>query len=719
VRLPNETRSVTEARHAVEEELVRLDMGPLRPAAALVVTELVSNAVLYTEGPVEVELQPMADGIRLSVSDCSETVPVVPTASEGSMTGRSLLLVQKLAAEIGFERTFGGKTVWAELVIPASPGGRRSGEDSWPSAEIVDDPGAAGRYRIELGDVPTDLLLAAKAHVDNLVREFALAAAGAESGTTSAVPVHLASLIETVVNRFSEARSSIKRQALEAARKGLRHTRLRLDLASDAGPAAREYLRALDEVDAYCRAARLLTLETPPKHRVFRRWYIGEIVEQLQRAQRGLAPEQGRSFEQCLLEEIDKVAAAESAADRAARLYRVAAALSSASTPEQVADAVLTEGAGALGASGGGLLLRTGSAQLTVPGTVGYDARVVDLLRAESVSADLPAATAVRTGQPVWLESRDERDARFPGLAGMERGTSSLCAVPLEIGGAVLGALRFSFSKSRLFDEDERRFVLALAAQTAQALDRAQLYRDREELSRWLQSSLLPPALPEIPGVALAAAYHPLGDGLEVGGDFYHVWMGEGRQWFFALGDVSGTGPEAAGMTALVRHSLRAITRLQPDIQAALSQLNDILIDSADGLSERFCTAIVGTIVADGEQVRIRMATGGHPGPVLRRSGETPAPIPLNGTLLGQLASIDVATEEVVLRRGDSLIFYTDGVTEARNGQGTFETEGLLQRLERAPVDAQQVAAALEAEVLAHSGGVLHDDMALLVIQSG
>ncbi|MHB1929358.1 MAG: hypothetical protein ACYCUG_08060 [Acidimicrobiales bacterium] len=81
-----------------------------------------------------------------------------------------------------------------------------------------------------------------------------------------------------------------------------------------------------------------------------------------------------------------------------------------------------------------------------------------------------------------------------------------------------------SFSQPKLFDQEERQYVLTLAAQTAQALDRANLHEHRADLARRLQRSLLPPALPEIPGLDIAALYHPLGDQSEIGGDFYDVW---------------------------------------------------------------------------------------------------------------------------------------------------------------------------------------------------
>ncbi|HEX6476370.1 MAG TPA: GAF domain-containing protein, partial [Acidimicrobiales bacterium] len=171
----------------------------------------------------------------------------------------------------------------------------------------------------------------------------------------------------------------------------------------------------------------------------------------------------------------------------AARLYSLLGALTGASTTEAVAQAVLNEGVAALGATGGGMLLAVDEEQIIVPGAVGYEQVLVDRLRAESRDAELPAAFSLRTGEPVWIESEAERDVRFPELAGIEAGTVSMCAVPLEINGRRIGALRFSFSEPKIFDDDERRFVLTLAAQCTQALDRAQQYGARQEASRRLQ----------------------------------------------------------------------------------------------------------------------------------------------------------------------------------------------------------------------------------------
>lgn len=716
--LPNDTRSASQARRALGQYLQSLGLTDMVPSAELVITELVANAVLHTDGPVRVGLERSDSSIRILVWDQSPLLPVVPNVSPSSMTGRGLLLVRSLASDLGFEAMAEGKVVWAEI-SPHRPTGAPDIDsliDAWADDLGASPPSGPVRYVVELGDVPTDLLLAAKSHVDNLVREFLLAARGAETGASSTVPPHLAELIDTVVRGFADARLSIKRQALEASRRELDHVQLRLELGREAVEAGEAYLRALDEADLYCRAARLLTLETPPEHRVFRHWYVGEITKQLRRADSGLPPVPPQRFEDRLLQEMSEVAQAWAAAERGARLYSVSAALAGAMSPEAVAQAVLGEGAAALRASGGGLLLKVADDRLSVSGTVGYDEHVVATLNQESPADELPGALALRTGESVWVESREERDQRFPDLVGFERDTVSMCAVPLRAGDRLFGALRFSFSEPRLFDEDERRFVTALAAQAAQALDRAQLYQERSDLSRRLQRSLLPPALPHIPGLDVAAAYQPLGNGMELGGDFYDMWPIAEAEWAFALGDVCGKGPEAAAVTALVRYSLRAITGANADLVAVVGRLNDVLLSSAQ-TDDQFSTVMFGTIRMVGDGARMEFVTGGHPGPVVQRASGELSIVNTEGTLLGAFPVIDVRSYRIDLAPGDRVVLYTDGVTEARSAGVMFGSEGLLAVTRGAPVASSDAAAIVEASVLAYSGGVLSDDLAVLIIR--
>ncbi|HUZ43073.1 MAG TPA: SpoIIE family protein phosphatase [Acidimicrobiales bacterium] len=720
----DDPRLAARARRQVADQVEALGWGELAADAQLVVSELVTNAVLHGGGCTGVEVNPIPRGIRVEVSDAKRQAPVLGFASPSSMTGRGLRMAASVASAMGVETAGAGKVIWAEITLdpPMLEGGSLDEEEllvRWSEDLGPSRPGRP-RHHLVLGEVPTDLLVGAKSHVDNLVREFTLAASGARSGMSGEVVPHLASLIEVVVNRFSEARDSIKRQALAAAAAGRSHTVLELDLDAHAADAGEEYLIALDSVDAYCRAARLLTLETPPQHRVFRHWYVEELIGQLRTLARGETPGPVMPFEKRLIQEMEEVAKARHVAERSARLYTVAGALVAADSPEAVAEAVLNQGVAALGASGGGMLLASDADRLLVPGTVGYDQPVVERLRSESRDAELPAAVALRTGEAVWIESRAERNRRFPDLAALEPATLSACAVPLVIRNRCLGALRFSFNEPRLFDEDERRFVLALAAQAAQALARAQFQLARIEASERLQRSLLPPRLPAIAGVEVAAVYHPFGDGMEVGGDFYDLWRSANGQYGLAIGDVVGTGPEAAATTAMVRYSLRALTLHRVDAPGALPLLNEGLVSASAerDVDEVFCTAIVGRLQTAEEGVHLTLAGGGHPDPFIRRANGDLEEVRVRGSMLGAFPDIEVGVAEVALLCGDMLVMFTDGMLEARSPEGEmFGDRGIRRVLAACPGSAQLTADALEAAVVAHVAGELVDDLAVLILQ--
>ena len=463
----------------------------------LITTELVTNALLHGSPPVELRLARGDSVVRVEVADGSRARPVQGLARADAMTGRGLTLVGALSARWGADMAGAGKVVWAEVstvgvapttsIVPGVSDATDADVEVEALLDAWDDVYDVPLHHVHLGDVPTDLLLAAKAHVDNLLREFALVTHSAEATGDIAAP--LAALMDSVSRRFSRARESIKRQAIAAARSGAARTTLTLDLPADAAAAGEEYLAALDALDSYARAARLLTLESPPQHRVFRHWYVEELVGQLRRAAAGEPPAPPTSFEARLLAEVASLSAAHRSTERAARLQSVTAALARAATPSDVAAVVVSEGVSALGAVGGSLLIPEDD-HLRVPGAVGYSADLLARLDAEPLDADLPAAVALRTAVPVWIESGDERDAQFPLLADLEPATLALCAVPLSSAGRVLGVLRFSFDAPRLFDADARRFTTALAAQTAQALDRTTLFvAERAAKERWVHLS--------------------------------------------------------------------------------------------------------------------------------------------------------------------------------------------------------------------------------------
>jgi serine phosphatase RsbU (regulator of sigma subunit) len=713
--------TVARARRLVAQHFVRHGLTDAADDAELVAGELITNALLHAGPPAELVLRLSPSRARLEVRDNSPVPPVRPRPSTDGMTGRGLFFVETLAHAWGVTALDTGKVVWAEFALGSSTDAAEEVASDysslWRTHEQEPAAPAEKLYTVRLGDVPTDLLLSAKTHVDNLVREFTLAASGARSGATGAVPEPVAELIDAVVNGFAEARQAIKRQALIAAEAGEERVRLEVTLPVSAADAGVDYLRALDQTDAYCRAQRLLTLESPPQHRVFRRWYVEELIRQLRRAADGDTELPAQTFERRLLSEIDVLATAERRAERSVRLHSLIMALAAAATPEDVAGAVLREGVSALGASGGGVLLAADSPILTVPGTLGYDEAVVARLRSEPRDAELPAAVALRTGEPIWLESRAERDERFPELAGMESATVSMCAVPLIIEKRVLGALRFSFTEARLFDATERDFVEAMAAQTAQALERAQLSRERADASRRLQRGLLPPGLPEIPGIDVWAAYQPLTETMDVGGDFYDVWSCGPHRWAIAIGDVCGTGPEAAATTALIRHTLRALTMTSDDLDTILRQLDVALAEMAvETPNERFSTVLLGVLTATPGAFWLDLASGGHPGPIIVHPDGSVDEVELTGSVLGVLPNAAMDRRRIALEPGDEVVMVTDGASDARNSHDFFGMEGVVAVAKAAYARNANTAEAIEHAVFDYGGGRMQDDLAVLVL---
>jgi GAF domain-containing protein len=476
--------AVPRARRFVADTLRRWGYAELSDDIGLAATELVTNGLLHAGPPLRLVLRTInAHAVRIEVHDPSRVAPVRARRSDG-MTGRGLALVEALASRWGVEPTATGKVVWAELsadsITTLAPA---SGDVDALLAGFADlADGRRQRYVVTLGDVPTDLLLGAKTHVDSLSREFTLAATGAVTGLTAEIPPHVVDLVHAVVNEFAEARGSIKRQALAAANAGSPRTTLTLALPIEAADAGERYLAALEEADAYARSARLLTLEAPAQHRAFRRWYVTSLVDSLRRAAAGEPVTQPPTFEAYLLGEVDHLEKLQRASERAARLQRITAALAGAIEVDQVGAILLSEAVAELRAVRGSLVVPDGD-QVRVAVTTGYPAALRRRLAEVASHEPLPAIEALRTGEPVWIEDAFERDARAPALARLEPDCVATCAVPLALGNRLLGAFRISFADIRLFDDNERGFLTALGTLGAQALERAELYAEQTRLA--------------------------------------------------------------------------------------------------------------------------------------------------------------------------------------------------------------------------------------------
>ena len=246
--------------------------------------------------------------------------------------------------------------------------------------------------------------------------------------------------------------------------------------------------------------------------------------------------------------------------------------------------------------------------------------------------------------------------------------------------------------------------------------DRRQADEQRARLIETLQRTLLPPHLPEVPGLELGAAYRAGSEGLQVGGDFYDVFELERGRWALVLGDVSGKGVEAAVLTSALRHAARAaaVRHREPrDVVAALNRA--MLRDTGRG---EFFTAVYATLELAADAVRVCLTSSGHPLPLLVR-GRDVQPVGRPGTLLGAFGAITAHQAEVVLRGDDLLVLYTDGVTEAKTPDGRFGTDRLMSLLSGgAAGGAAGVAAGIEAAVLGATDGRVNDDLAVLAVRA-
>ncbi|MFD9545616.1 PP2C family protein-serine/threonine phosphatase [Streptomyces sp. NPDC060022] len=269
----------------------------------------------------------------------------------------------------------------------------------------------------------------------------------------------------------------------------------------------------------------------------------------------------------------------------------------------------------------------------------------------------------------VALEVRQADGVRLPVLvSSVVKGGAT--GEPLLIRTTV-----FNARDRRAYEEELLRARMAAEEARNQAeIDRARL----QDALAVLQQSLLPDVLPAIPGVETAAHYRTASPD-RLGGDFYDVFPIDGRRFAFFLGDVCGKGPRAAAVTSLTRYTLRAAALHDPDPVSALSTLNRVLHERYSGGDPRYCTAVFGILepaLATGH-VAVSIASGGHPPALLLRADGTADFLATPGGLLvGILPDAHFAPAATTLAPGDTLLLYTDGLTEARTGEARTSMYG-------------------------------------------
>jgi PAS domain S-box-containing protein len=343
--------------------------------------------------------------------------------------------------------------------------------------------------------------------------------------------------------------------------------------------------------------------------------------------------------------------------------------------------------------------------------------------RPPDLSAPTGVGHVITSGRPELVpEITQEMIAAIddPEVKGLVRELRlrSVMIAPLAARGRTLGAMTFVWAESgNTYSSADLAFVQTLAARIALVIDNARLYRDRDHIARTLQQSLLPPEPPAIDGVDLAARYRPSGEGIEVGGDFYDAFdIGDG-EWAVALGDVCGKGPDAAALMGMVRHTIRAAAIRERAPARVLATVNAAV--GRQTSEDQFCTAVAARLRPQEDQVIVWICVAGHPPPVVLRSDGSLHWIRGTGALLGVFDDAQLAEDELRLTPGDTLILYTDGVTEERGAEGALGEDGLTAALEGAAgAAASEIVDRIERAVLAHGSGEPRDDIAILAVRA-
>jgi PAS domain S-box-containing protein len=320
---------------------------------------------------------------------------------------------------------------------------------------------------------------------------------------------------------------------------------------------------------------------------------------------------------------------------------------------------------------------------------------------------DIPDELLVET-------ARDEEHLALIRTVGLR----SAMLAPMTLRDQVLGVVSFVSAESgRRFDEHDLALAEDLALRAAAAIENARLFETASTIAHTLQSSLLPPVLPELPGMDLAAAYRAAGKGYEVGGDFYDVFNTADDQWYLVIGDVCGKGAEAAAVTALARYTIRAAAVRRRSPAAILRWLSDAMIQQSGGTG-RFCTIACAHLDLARTPARVTVACGGHPLPLLLRADRSAEEVGEPGTLLGLVERPELQDRTAELRDGDTLVLYTDGLTEAQAPRRVWSPDELA---EAARAAAGGPAAATVDGLMGATIGSLpavRDDVAVLAVRA-
>ncbi|MGA8114026.1 MAG: SpoIIE family protein phosphatase [Actinocatenispora sp.] len=686
LRLPADYRSPAAARAAVRDILIEAGQADLLDEALLLTTELSTNGVIHAGTDLDVDISADERGVTVTVTDYRGgpiEANLLTPPDETSEHGRGLLLVDQFATSWGTTHDPTGKGVWFRLERGSPPARTRYGR---PTRPRPDSPEAQATE-------PADALVWLVHIPDDLRQRLTL-------------PQLLSELLLRLCEVIGAAGGTVfldrsdghgERQVARQGTAGLPVTDAPDGIAPpddavtgpdpDAPPASETVPLPLPRP-----LSGRIELHTAPDAPLVHTW---PSLAQLSAERMTIAVENDRLRD----------------ADRLRRSWLTYLAEASELLAQSL-DVDLT------------LALVP---QLVVPRLGEWCAlHVFDEFRDLKLSAcshtdesALPALRRLLSGRDPDTDVAERLSEVVDGAAvvPLSRPIEGV-VVPLIARGGVLGTLAVGRPPGRLHAPDDVAVISDIARRAALAIENARIHAERAEISQAFQRALLPSALPTAPGLQFAAEYEPASTGTDVGGDFYDVVELDSETWLMCIGDVCGKGAQAAALTGLVRDVIRVLTRDERPLDRVVELLNQTLLDQHKG--NRYCTLAMAVVTRDADGwLDVELCLSGHDKPMLVPSTGAPEPVGECGTAVGLLDEVVVTPVKVRLAPGDSLVFFTDGVTERRRDDALFGQHRLARELRKlGGQSAAALAAGLTSTVLSFSPEAPRDDIAVLVLRN-
>lgn len=337
--------------------------------------------------------------------------------------------------------------------------------------------------------------------------------------------------------------------------------------------------------------------------------------------------------------------------------------------------------------------------------------RALDVRERLQLVADALVPEVADTCTISLIERADRRQVAHAGTKA--ESTVEQLTHPLVARDRTLGVLTLART-TRPLREPEKALVRELATHVALSLDNARLLEQQTDVAVTLQRALMPPGLPDVPGAQIAARYVAAEEHMQIGGDFYDVFAGPDG-WVVAVGDVSGKGADAAALTALARHDLRARVDVESASQS-LVHLNRAILHEAGGTA--FCTVATARLQPMQDGFAVTYAGAGHPPAIVLRAAGGHDLLDPTGPLLGVADDAGFSDRTAFLRTGDTLLLYTDGAFEARRNGELFGLERLVGiATDAADLELGGLLDSVQAAIAGFSETARQDDLVLLALR--